>query len=135
MSSLPLVRANSQDGVDIAADINRPRNIPNEFRTVHTQLIGINTQLIGTSEVIPASRSGILQRVDQREAIDSLDIPDQLHGVSPNITNHLNRSVTAPKRSYETHWDVFAAHKHVVPTHRDCSRLVGIVNTDNRKTL
>ena len=74
MSSFSLVRANSHDDVDSTADINRPRNIRSEFRMGYTQLIGINTQLIGTSGVTPASRPGILQRVDQREAIDSLEI-------------------------------------------------------------
>ena len=94
----------------------------------YTQLTGNNTALIGTSGVTPASRPGILQRVDQREAIESLEILDQLNGVSTNIINHLNRSVTVPQRPYETHWDALAADKQDVSPRRDCSRLVGISN-------
>ena len=56
MSSFSLVRANNHDDVDSAAGIKRPRNVPIEFCTGHMQLIGINTQLIGTSGVTPASR-------------------------------------------------------------------------------
>ena len=122
MSSFSLVRANSHDDVDSTADISRPRNITSEFRMGYTQLTGNNTALIGTSGVTPASQPEILQRVDQREANDSLEILDRLNGVSTNIINHLNRSVTAPQRPYETHWDVLAADKQVVPTHRDCSQ-------------
>ena len=81
--------------VDSTAGIKRSRNVPIEFCTVHMQLIGINTQLIGTSGVTPASRSG-LQRVDQREGNDSLAILDWVGEVITNIANHLNESVATP---------------------------------------